>query len=311
MQLSKRARTCNSVSVKRRDGLDPIPKTTPPSKEVRLKRSLLVLFIFALLCSSLAAQQNAAPKPAASRRLSDSVNGKLPPWFSVNGEYRIRLEGIEGIGFKPDNKDAYVLGRLRLNVTLKPTSWLKFQIQGQDAQVGGKNSPKPDGPPFEDTMDLRMAYAELGDAENQTFGLRAGRQELVFGEQRLVGHVSWLNTARTFDAVHATYRHDGVRIDAFAASVVNVREGEFNKTTDGNNFHGVYTSLTKFVPKATVEPYVFWRLAPRLRTESGASGNLDFKTIGLRWAGKLPARFDYGMEVVGQKGSLATDDVSA
>ena len=29
--------------------------------------------------------------------------------------------------------------------------------------------------------------------------VRVGRQELVFGEQRLVGHVSWLNAARTFD----------------------------------------------------------------------------------------------------------------
>jgi hypothetical protein len=27
----------------------------------------------------------------------------------------------------------------------------------------------------------------------------AGRQELVYGDQRLIGHVSWLNAARTFD----------------------------------------------------------------------------------------------------------------
>ena len=239
------------------------------------------------------------------------MNEHLPQWFRFSGEYRVRLEGLDGIGFRPDNRDAYALGRLRLNVTLKPASWLKFQLQGQDAQIAGANAPKPDAPPFEDTMDLRMAYAEIGDPENQTFGLRAGRQELAFGEQRLAGHVSWLNTARAFDAIRATYRRDGVRVDAFAASVVNVREGESNKRAAGNNFHGMYAVLNKLVPKASVEPFVFWRLAPRLRTEAGVSGSLDFKTAGLRLAGKLPAGFDYGMEAAVEKGSLASDDVSA
>src|SRR5690606_39763271 len=54
------------------------------------------------------------------------------------------------------------------------------------------------------TADLRLAYVELGDPENKTFGLRAGRQELVFGEMRLIGHLNWANTARSFDAVRGT-----------------------------------------------------------------------------------------------------------
>jgi len=174
----------------------------------------------------------------------------------------------------------------------------------------GRN-PKPDGPPFEDTFDLRQAYVEFGRQEGNTFELRAGRQELVFGEQRLVGHVSWLNTARSFDAVRAAYRHKNFRIDAFAASVVNIREGEFNKRADGNNFHGAYGSFTSLVPRATVEPYVFWRLAPGQRSEAGTTAKLDSKTIGLRFVGKLPANLDYGVEMATQTGSLGSDDVQA
>lgn len=125
---------------------------------------------------------------------SDYLNDQLPSWAHLSGEVRGRLEGISGIGFT-SNDDAWGLNRIRLNATINPASWMKFQFEAQDAQVFGRNI-KPDGPPHEDTMDLRSAYVDFMDPEKQSFGVRVGRQELVFGEQRLVGHVSWLNTAR-------------------------------------------------------------------------------------------------------------------
>lgn len=270
-------------------------------------------FLIAVHSGDLFAQQGSPvasqSPPRQAARPSDHLNGQLPRWVRFSGEFRGRLEGFAGGGFG-NSEDAYWLNRVRLNMTLIPTAWLKFQFQWQDAQVFGKN-PKPDRPPFEDTMDLRSAYVELMGPESKAMGFRVGRQELVFGEQRLVGHVSWLNTARTFDAVRATVRYKGYRLDAFAASVVNLREGEINKRADGNNFHGAYGSITSLVPKATVEPYGFWRLSPRLTTELGTPGNLDAKTIGVRWVGKLPASFDYGIEMAKQIGSLGSDDVAA
>lgn len=269
-----------------------------------------VLYVLAVTAACLHGQQAPVAAPAAqSKRASDYLNDDLPRWVRFNGEYRVRLEGIGGNNFRPSS-DAYVLSRVRINTTFIPLSWLRAGFQGQDAQVMARNA-KPDGPPFEDTFDLRQAYVELGNVESNKLGLRAGRQEMVFGEQRLVGHVSWLNTARAFDAVRATYRNKHVRVDAFAASVVNVREAEFNKRTDGNNFHGVYTVLNTLVPKGTVEPYVFWRLARGVRSEAGGLQKLNFQTYGVRSAGKLPARFDYNMDVAGQAGSLGPEDVQA
>ena len=268
---------------------------------------LVALGIAGGLCLPLAAQQT----PAKTNFVpSDELNRELPKWLRFSGDYRARLEGFTGGAFKPDNSDAYLLNRFRINMMIKPTSWLKFYAQGQDARVWGKNQ-NPAAPPFQDTMDLRMAYMEIGEAEKGVAVLRVGRQELVFGEQRLVGHVSWLNTARTFDAVRATFHYKGYKLDAFASSVVNVKDGEFNKRADGNNFHGLYGSMDKLVPKAVIEPYGFWRLSPRLTTETGARGNLDSKTVGFRWVGKLPMNFDYGTEMARQIGFLGTDDVDA
>ena len=274
--------------------------------------ALIVLFATNLSAQQAAAPAPPVPKPASpqTKRASDYITPDLPKWFRFNGEYRMRFEGISGSAFQPNADDAYLLSRVRVNTTFIPTSWLKVQLQGQDAQVMGRNA-KPDGPPYEDTFDLRQAYVEVGSVETSKFGLRAGRQELAFGEMRLLGHLNWTNTARSFDAVRWSYRNKNYRIDAFAASVVNLKDGEFNRRTDGNNLHGVYASFNTLVPKATIEPYVLWRLARGVRSEVGTIAKLDFKTIGFRWVGKLPAGFDYGTEVAGQTGSLGPDDVSA
>ena len=153
------------------------------------------------------------------------------------GEYRLRVEGFGGGGFRQDNEDAYLLQRLRINMKLEPAPWIKLAFQGQDSRAFW-NDKIPNAPPYQDSMDLRLGYLELGDTEKRPVGLRVGRQELAFGEQRLIGHLNWTNTSRSFDAVRATLRHGRYRLDAFAASVVNARHGEFNKRTDGNNLHG-------------------------------------------------------------------------
>lgn len=267
-------------------------------------------FLASVVLAAAAQAQTQTPNAAKPFSPFDPINEALPRWVSFGGEYRTRIEGFTGGGYRPGNDDAYVLNRVRLNMRLQPASWMRFQFQGQDARVFGMNA-QPAGPPFKDTMDLRMAYMELGDSEKKSLGLRIGRQELVFGDQRLVGHVSWLNTARSFDAVRATARHKAYRLDAFAASVVHVRNGEFNRRTPGNNFHGLYGGIESLVPKAVIEPFAFWRVGPGFRTEGGAPARLNAKTAGIRWVGKLPANFDYGTEMALQRGSVASDIVSA
>jgi hypothetical protein len=124
---------------------------------------------------------------------------------------------------------------------------------------------------FEDNG-YRQAYAEFGKAEAPMFLLRVGRQELFFGDQRLIGHLNWTNTARSFDAARLTFQKSKVKVDFFASSVVNLKEGTANKSSGGNDLHGAYGSITKVVPNATIEPYVLWRLARGTKTEAGLGG---------------------------------------
>src|SRR5262245_10961941 len=102
-----------------------------------LKRSIqtmLYVFTSALLSTSLLAQQPAAqpstvkpptPTTPAAQPLLTDVNKQLPAWLRFSGEYRMRVEGFDGGGFKPDTRDAYVLSRVRLNMRVSPTYWMR------------------------------------------------------------------------------------------------------------------------------------------------------------------------------------------
>ncbi len=271
------------------------------------------MLVIALFTAALSAQTTPpVAKPAAPtvHYVTDGLNRELPKWLRFNGEYRVRLEGIGGAGFKANADDAFLLSRLRLNLRVAPSSWLRFMVQAQDAQVMGRNV-KPDAAPYEDTFDLRQGYVEFGSSDKPAFSLRVGRQELFFGDMRLIGHLNWTNTARSFDAAKMTIKYGRYKVDAFASSVVNFREGRFNKSSGGNDLHGAYGSIDQVIPKATIEPYVLWRLARGTKTEAGAPGLLSRKFYGGRIVGKLPAHLDYVSEMVAQSGSVGTDSIHA
>jgi len=103
----------------------------------------------------------------------------------------------------------------------------------------------------------------------------------------------------------------GYRVDAFAASVVKVTQDKFDKNVPGNNFYGVYSSVTKLVPNATVEPFFFWRRQSGLTTELAAPGTMTFGTVGLRATGRVAPNFDYDTQMAIQRGSLADESIRA
>jgi hypothetical protein len=270
--------------------------------------------LLASLCAGIANAQPAPAVPPAKTAPAtlptERLNTTLPAWIQFSGEERLRLEGFYGGGFQPGNDDLYVLQRFRMNLQLRPVTWFKVFAQTQDARPLWK-SLKPYAPPFQNTWDLRQAYGELGDVEKSPVALRVGRQEINLGEERLVGSTNWANAARTFDAARLILRRGKFRLDAFASSVVVLHDGEVGSVQPGNNLHGLYGVITNAVPNSTIDPYLFWRLAPRLKTETGGIGNQNMKVLGLRWVGKLPQNFDYNTDVVMERGWLGTDDIHA
>jgi hypothetical protein len=260
------------------------------------------------------AQQSAQPAaqvtPAAPKvPLPNRVNTKLPAWLRLRGEFRERMEGVENLTFNDSRDDTYWLSRFRFNAGVTPSKKLSFQVQVQDARVGKKELAPTSTAPFRAPFDLRMGYVDFG-ATTDPATIRVGRQELAYGDQRLVGHVSWLNSARTFDAGKITLRGKGVSLDAFYSSVVRIMQDEFDKSGAGNRFAGAYLT-SALIPKGSFEPYLFYRQDDNIVGELGVVDKLTSTTFGFRTVGKLPAALDYNIEMALQRGDLGTNDIGA
>ncbi|HEY4085073.1 MAG TPA: alginate export family protein [Bryobacteraceae bacterium] len=237
---------------------------------------------------------------------ASTIDKALPSWMQFGGEYRARFEGYSGGSFKHNATDDYLLSRLKLQMTIQASKWLKFFAEGMDARALEKN---PAVPTYQNTWDIRQAYADLGDFDHG-IGLRAGRQEMVYGEGRLIGISSWSNTERNWDAVRAGLHYHGFRADLFTGSIVIPVTGTWDHHQQSNNLHGIYGGIDRFGPRLVIEPYGMWRLQHALRNEAGVVANLNEKVGGVRVAGtKLPGGFDYSTEIVREWGSLGSDRI--
>ena len=289
-----------------------------------MKPLLISLLVAAMMAATPASAQSPAGSAAQGRepgaRQADAtswlqpveeLNRSLPPWLEFGGEYRLRLEGQDGIKFGTTD-DSYVLGRLRLNLLVKPTRWFSLFGETQDSRIFF-NEHLPSGLPYRNTWDIRQAYAEFGSSTEGWVDVIAGRQVLGFGVQRLIGPSDWSNTGRTFDAVRIDLHQPGYKISLFASSLVIGRDGVIDHHAQGNNLHGIYSTFSHLVPHATIEPYVLWRLAPpgEAFTQELASGALNEVTTGFRWGGEIPAAFDYEVEMARQSGSIGSKSIAA
>ena len=246
--------------------------------------------------------------PVAGISPISDLDHKLPHWICFTAGCRARLEEYTAGGFQPGNSDTYLLTRFRLGMLVKPTRWMSVYTELQDADAFWKSGPL--APPYQSTWDLRRAYIDFGDIEEDPVSLRVGRQDLAFGHLRLVGTAYWRNASRGYDAARLAVNWNWLRVDAFAAAPVIIGANGLSHHQPGNNFDGLYTTLKDRIPDSTIEPYVLWRLTPGMKTEEGGLGRLDEKTVGVRWAGAR-SRFDYDAETAGQFGHLGPDQLRA
>ena len=200
-------------------------------------------------------------------------------------EYRDRLEGPIGIGYQGTN-DFYVLDRLRVTVAIQPKDWLKFYGEVQDSRIFF-NHHIPNANPFEDSWTLWQGYVQVGSSTSGWVDALAGRQVLLFGDERVIGPSNWTNVGRTFDVARVDIHHPGYEVAVFGSSVVPGSNSFLHRAIPGNNLYGVYASFQNIIPRVTFEPYVLWRLAPGNfgLPETVGRGHLNEVTIGLHVKG--------------------------
>lgn len=241
-----------------------------------------------------------------------SVDEASHTWLSLGGQARVRGEYWNNFAFDGANDDDFVLGRVRVHGDLHVGDRLRLFTEARSAFLTHRSLPAGRRLVDEDRLDLLNAFVDVnGEWADTRLTLRAGRQELSFGKQRVVSPLDWSNTRRTFDGARVIAQRGPWRVDAFWASLVAVEKHDFNNDDLGADLYGWYATRAMGDLNATLDLY--W-LASDNDTASigGAAGDEKRYTVGARLGGACGASgFDYDLEADYQYGDVGSADIRA
>ena len=233
------------------------------------------------------------------------------PSFRWFGDVRIRSE-VDMRDFNQRTPaNTYTLLRTRLGFEARPLDDVRVFIQARDSRVFGQEAST-----LSDSrnLDLHQGYAELTKLFDAPLSLRLGRQELSFGNERLIGTVGWHNVGRVFDGGLARLDFATITLDLFAMNTAEVQSYTPVATPsavqpvkdEGSHFFGSYLSIQS-IPEHVVGGYLLYEW-----NRSRASGNIELRrfTAGSHLKGKFTA-WDYELEGAYQGGQRRTAAVSA
>src|SRR5438128_6530124 len=250
--------------------------------------------------------------------------------LTIGGEARIRYEIRNNTSFSASNaNESAASHRIRVNVGYDLTPDVSFFAQLQDARVWGTEgnglTASPQGTGIGTVsatnlggtgVDLHQGYILLKNVLVSGLSVKAGRQEIIFGDHRLFGNFGWSQVGNSFDAVRLTHSMPIGDVDLFWARIIDTENaagcgaaGGTSATAScsgvifpGNNtsargaattdqdVYGLYVTL-KAIPNWTVEPYLFLLKDGRAPgttaiTQAQASGQAR-STVGGRINGKV------------------------
>lgn len=242
-------------------------KTTPPPKKEKNQGFFL---------------QNFIPKPW-QKKLKISLHLRHRLEYQENKDFTDNLEGTD--------HDAFHLLRTRLNIDFQPIKMFRAFLQLQDSRYWndeqvGANTPNGYGF-FEDDLDFRQAYADiiLPLGKHRSITLRIGRQELIYGNERLIGGFNWNNVAQTFDGVNMILKWNRLQLDTFLVRKVLIDTDAWNDWDENDTLFGTY--LQTKIQAHKIEAYYLFRDTTSTNTGTApTNSNLDESTIGLRLVGK-------------------------
>ena len=165
-----------------------------------------------------------------------------------------------------DNDNSYLMQKLLIRVGYT-AKWFEVFVQGRHSSVTGDDrsssgngnlaagpvgrgsSPESDGP-----MDLNQAYIMLGNHKEFPVSIKMGRQELILGEQRIVGPLGWNNVQRQWDAAKLRWQNPWFNAEAWTSRLVMPDDNGFNQSNPDEKFSGLQLT-TKKIPKLWSEFY--------------------------------------------------------
>jgi Alginate export len=162
----------------------------------------------------------------------------------LGGQYRFRFhseQNLRGQGLTGRDDD-FLLHRTRLFANVQAGKHFRVFAEYLDAvSTNEQFAPRAIEENRSDMLNL-FADAVLLDDGQDKVTVRAGRQELLFGDERLISPLDWANTRRTFDGSRVLYRSKKLDMDGFWVMPLRTDPSQFDGPIRDQQLYGVHST---------------------------------------------------------------------
>jgi hypothetical protein len=226
-----------------------------------------------------------------------------PTRISFGGEYRFR-QMDEANRLRPPPKPGradYQLRRWRQYVDIQVDDWFRVYAEMIDASMNNNSLAVTEIDI--NRWDLQNLFFDVrlwvfDDFDDRPVWFRAGRQELLYGSQRLVSPYDWANIRRNFEGLKLFTRGADWDFDVWLTRPVNtatlgdgpisVFGDQFDSPNMNHTFTGAWFTY-KALRNQLFDLYWLWDFNSKLIAPHFAGG--DRHTVATRWLGSAPAIF--------------------
>jgi hypothetical protein len=223
-------------------------------------------------------------------------------WTRYMNEYKSRLTQIDNI---------YLLTRARVYADLWYEDKLRLYTEGIFAFSAWQDLPPlPIDQNHADFLNL-FVDVKLADADGHPVYLRTGRQELLFGSQRLVSPLEWANTRRTFQGVRGFRQGEDFDVDFFWVQPVIPNATRLDSVDNNQNFAGTWLTYKPKKGTAVDLYYLMLDNTNDVKQLGIVRAPFTLHTFGSRYAGDVDGTYLWDFEGAMQLGTLARQNVIA
>ncbi|MGL6076286.1 MAG: alginate export family protein [Fimbriiglobus sp.] len=229
--------------------------------------------------------------------------------FSTGGDLRYRHESNYNNRLT-QNDNNYDLTRMRIYTDL----WYKdyFRVYAEFIGAWSANQDLAPLPIDRNHGDLLNLFVDVKVLElnDKPVYVRGGRQELLFGSQRLLSPLEWANTRRTFQGVRAMHSTEQWDFDAFWVNPVIPNVNEFDSIDSNQNIVGGWATYKPKKGHAIDAYYLVHDNTNRVTQQGVQRAPFTRYTLGSRYSGN-EGNWLWDLEGAVQFGNAGGQDITA
>ena len=241
-----------------------------------------------------------------------SLGKSKDQYLSMGGEVRYQSQFYknEDWGENPEESYTAFYTRFLFHTDLHLSRHIRFFAQLNSSFANGRVT--GNRPVDENRLGIHQVFADWNviKRDNSQLTLRVGRQELLYGTQRLISVKEGPNIRLNFDAVKAFYSGSNFQADLIYAVPVRIGFGAFDDSFNRDKkLWGMYVVLNSMPIVKNIDVY-YLGYENRKAVFNDGSGEETRHSFGTRIWGKIK-NFTYDVENVVQFGSFGEKKIRA